>query len=1134
MGIKNTAAFLTGMMLFFALPSAKAQTTLDENCVVSVLNRTAQVKPDGTYSIPNTPANFGQVRARATCVKNGQTISGQSAFFNVPANGVIVVGDIPLGVVDPIPQSLTVISPLPSLTSVGVTVTLTVAGQYADGSSKDLRLGNSGTSYNSSNPLIATVSADGLVTAASSGTVMISATNDGTLGMTRLQVILSVDTDGDGIPDDIELFNGLDPNNAIDALEDPDQDGLTNKEELIDFGTDPQNPDTDGDGIKDGEEVNLGANGFVTNPLLVDTDGDGIQDGLEVQTGSDPTDNTSFNLAQALSTIEVNPTSFTLTFNTLVGEASEQLTVTGNLIDGTTIDLTSTQRGTNYTSSDLTICSFGANSGEIFSGAEGSCTVTVNNNGFSASAMGAIASFAPTALSTINLPGYANNVDVDQDYAYVAAGSAGLQIVDIRDKINPLIVGALDTPGIAIDVKISGNFAYIADGTAGLQIIEISDPTLPVLAGVVDTPGVARALVLSSTRAYLADGASGLIIIDISNPLTANILSITDTGGTAKGLAMTESLDYAVVAVGEPEASAVKIVDINDEINPLPVGSVLMPPDAKTLVVKGTVAYVALHQGGFQIVDFSVPTNPVITGPGIPSIPGVSGVGPRDIGVFGPFALFADNLFIASTPIVNINDPSNLLIVDTLLSTPTGNYGGTGIAVTREFVYVTEVKPFVADDFRSDGDTRLFIAQYLSIEDKAGIPPIANIISPAPGEVLMEGAAQLIKVDVTDDVGIAAVNFMIDGVVVFTDVIAPYEFVVTIPVGTTNLTLGASAFDFGGNLGFATDVQLSVIPDPGTTVTGSVVDENQNPLSGIPVTTAGNRSSVSGTDGSFSIFNVPTIDGDILVTGTFNAPDGRSIQGMSTRVSPVRDGITIVGNIVIPSCRQQPLGAVSWWPLDEISGTTTIDVINGKDGVFSGTTRVEGQIFNARRFVLNDAMLAPGDGPLDIVGNQVTIEAWVKLENNKTTAQIFTGVIGKKTFPDRQSYLMLFESGPLASDPSRILPPNQWQLEYILTNASGFRVHNQVTNIIIDVDGNFHHFAMTYDGTSVRLYVDGILKGTFPYSGNLKSLPSEPIEVFGGSPFSADEISIYARALTTLEINDLYLAGKSGGGMCLP
>jgi len=58
---------------------------------------------------------------------------------------------------------------------------------------------------------------------------------------------------------------------------DDDMDGLTNKEEKL-LGTDPKNPDTDGDGLKDGEEVK----NYKTDPLKTDTDGDGLNDGDEV------------------------------------------------------------------------------------------------------------------------------------------------------------------------------------------------------------------------------------------------------------------------------------------------------------------------------------------------------------------------------------------------------------------------------------------------------------------------------------------------------------------------------------------------------------------------------------------------------------------------------------------------------------------------------------------------------------------------------------------------------------------------------------------------------------------------------------------------------------------------------------
>jgi len=67
------------------------------------------------------------------------------------------------------------------------------------------------------------------------------------------------------------------------STEDNDSDGLINATELL-LGTDPDDADTDDDGILDGQE-DIDHNGTVdlweTNPLFIDTDGDGIQDGTE-------------------------------------------------------------------------------------------------------------------------------------------------------------------------------------------------------------------------------------------------------------------------------------------------------------------------------------------------------------------------------------------------------------------------------------------------------------------------------------------------------------------------------------------------------------------------------------------------------------------------------------------------------------------------------------------------------------------------------------------------------------------------------------------------------------------------------------------------------------------------------------
>ena len=139
-------------------------------------------------------------------------------------------------------------------------------------------------------PVLADLDGDGLSDAFEAEAHVATFTFDG-LPVTRTIRTdpLRPDTDADGLPDGEELFPGAGLNATDPTVADSDEDALTDGAERRAYGTDPTRSDTDGDTFLDGFEVEphdlvlvvdgaVQARSVVTSPLLADTDADGLSD----------------------------------------------------------------------------------------------------------------------------------------------------------------------------------------------------------------------------------------------------------------------------------------------------------------------------------------------------------------------------------------------------------------------------------------------------------------------------------------------------------------------------------------------------------------------------------------------------------------------------------------------------------------------------------------------------------------------------------------------------------------------------------------------------------------------------------------------------------------------------------------
>jgi len=99
-------------------------------------------------------------------------------------------------------------------------------------------------------------------------------------------------------------------------------------------------------------------------------------------------------------------------------------------------------------------------------------------------------------------------------------------------------IGNITLPAIGRTISISGGRALVAAGTAGLFLLDVQQPSAPRLLGQVRGIGFVFDAVLDGDTAYVAGGRSGLLVLDVTDPAAARVVGVASNFGFVSSVAL--------------------------------------------------------------------------------------------------------------------------------------------------------------------------------------------------------------------------------------------------------------------------------------------------------------------------------------------------------------------------------------------------------------------------------------------------------------------------------------------------------------------------------------------------------------------------------------------------------------------
>jgi hypothetical protein len=231
------------------------------------------------------------------------------------------------------------------------------------------------------------------------------------------------------------------------------------------------------------------------------------------------------------------------------------------------------------------------------------------------------------------------------------------------------------------------------------------------------------------------------------------------------------------------------------------------------------------------------------------------------------------------------------------------------------------------------------------------------------------------------------------------------------------------------------------------------------------------------------------------------------------------------------SCLHKPAGLVAWWPGDgdaaDFAGTNAGTPNNG----VTYTTGEVGQAFQFNGVLISyyhnftgSNVTIPDAPALDVQPTGFTVECWMEGVKNQNVSDPYAPDFD---LIDKSHGWTDYTGWTFEGD------DRDGTIFFGIGDGSSFPGVNSTVDVL---DGNWHHLCGTWDGSNVQLYVDGVSQGSVPLTNPANN--NRPLNFaysWGGTGGPTrffrgllDEVSIYNRALSATEIQQIYAAGTAG------